>query len=60
MDGDQETLVEAGECVHQRRGIVHHLFDSSADIEYLQLVGPADFKSIDAPAAAPVPGLTPW
>ena len=27
MYGDKETLVEAGDCVHQRPGIVHYLFD---------------------------------
>ena len=50
MYGDQETLVEAGDCVHQRPGIVHYLFDYSPDMEYLEIVGPADFKSIDVPA----------
>jgi quercetin dioxygenase-like cupin family protein len=60
MYGDQETLVEAGDCVHQRPGIVHYLFDYSPDMEYLEIVGPADFKSIDTPAAADVPAPTPW
>lgn len=27
MYGDQETQVEPGDCVHQRPGIVHYLFD---------------------------------
>ena len=40
MYGDQETLVEAGDCVHQRPGIVHYLFDYSPDMEYLEIVGP--------------------
>lgn len=35
MYGDQVTLVEAGDCVHQRPGIVHYLFDYSPDMEYL-------------------------
>ena len=55
-----ETLVEAGDCVHQRPGIVHFLFDYSPDMEYLEVVGPADFKSIDAPAPCEVPGPKPW
>ena len=43
MYEDKETLVEAGDCVHQRPGIVHYLFDYSPDMEYLEIVGPADF-----------------
>ncbi len=60
MYGDQETLVEAGDCVHQRPGIVHYLFDYSPDMEYLEIVGPADFASVDAPAPCAVPEATPW
>jgi quercetin dioxygenase-like cupin family protein len=58
MYGEQETLVAAGDCVHQRPGIVHYLFDYSPDMEYLEIVGPADFKTTDmpAPCAAPDPG----
>ena len=55
MYGDQETLVEAGDCVHQRPGIVHYLFDYSPDMEYLEIVGPADFTSIDMPAPCDMP-----
>ncbi len=60
MYGDQETLVSAGDCVHQRPGIVHFLFDYSPDMEYLEVVGPAAFSSIDMPAPAAVPEPTPW
>lgn len=60
MYGDQETLVKAGDCVHQAPGIVHYLFDYSPDMEYLEVVGPADFKSIDAEAPCAVPAPTPW
>ena len=60
MYGTEETLVEAGDCVHQRPGIVHYLFDYSPDMEYLEIVGPADFKSIDMPAPCEVPAPTPW
>ena len=60
MYGDTETLVEAGDCVHQRPGVVHYLFDYSPDMEYLEVVGPADFSSIDMPAAAPVPAPRAW
>jgi quercetin dioxygenase-like cupin family protein len=55
MYGDVETLVEAGDCVHQRPGIVHHLFDYSPDMEYIEIVGPASFKSVDVPAPCKVP-----
>ena len=60
MYGDEETLVEAGDCVHQRPGIVHYLFDYSPDMEYLEIVGPADFKTVDMPAPCAVPQPTPW
>jgi quercetin dioxygenase-like cupin family protein len=60
MYEDQETLVSAGDCVHQRPGIVHFLFDYSPDMEYLEVVGPASFASIDMPAPAEVPDPTPW
>jgi quercetin dioxygenase-like cupin family protein len=60
MYGDKQTLVEAGDCVHQRPGIVHYLFDYSPDMEYLEIVGPSDFKSIDMPAVCEVPPPTPW
>ncbi len=46
MYEDKETLVEAGDCVHQRPGIIHYLFDYSMDMEYLEIVGPANFESI--------------
>jgi quercetin dioxygenase-like cupin family protein len=60
MYGDQETFVEAGDCVHQRPGIVHYLFDYSPDMEYLEIVSPADFKSVDAAAPCEVPPPMPW
>jgi quercetin dioxygenase-like cupin family protein len=60
MYGDKETLVQAGDCIHQRPGIVHYLFDYSEDMEYLEIVGPADFGSVDAEAPCAVPPVTPW
>lgn len=60
MYGDQVTLVEAGDCVHQRPGIVHYLFDYSPDMEYLEIVSPANFKTVDMPAPCEVPVPTPW
>ena len=60
MYGDKPTLVKAGDCVHQRPGIVHYLFDYSPDMEYLEIVGPADFGSIAVDGPCDVPSVTPW
>ena len=60
MYEDQETLVAAGDVVHQRPGIRHYLFDYSPDMEYLEIVGPADFGTVDVEAPCPVPAPTPW
>lgn len=60
MYEDQETLVSAGDCVHQRPGIRHYLFDYSPDMEYLEVVGPADFSSIDVEGPCAVPPPAPW
>jgi quercetin dioxygenase-like cupin family protein len=60
MYEDRNTLVEAGDCVHQAPGIRHFLFDYSPDMEYLEVVGPADFGSTDATGPCAVPGPTPW
>ncbi|MFZ4406159.1 MAG: cupin domain-containing protein [Paracraurococcus sp.] len=60
MYEDKETLVEAGDCVHQRPGITHYLFDYSPDMEYLEVVSPADFGTEDAEGVAAVPAPTPW
>lgn len=55
------TLVEAGDVVHQPPGMVHYLFDYSPDMEYLEIVSPADFQSIAAPPAAEsIPPVTKW
>lgn len=59
MYEDKETLVSAGDCVHQRPGIVHYLFDYSPDMEYLEVVGPADFGSVDCEGPCPVPAPDP-
>lgn len=61
MYDGKETLVEAGDVVHQRPGMVHYLFDYSPDMEYLEIVSPADFGSVDASAPTDkVPAVTPW
>ena len=60
MYEDKETLVSAGDCVHQRPGIVHFLFDYSPDMEYLEIAGPADFKTVPVEGPCAVPPPTPW
>jgi len=55
------TLVEAGDVVHQPPGMVHFLFDYSPDMEYLEIVSPANFGTEPAPApTTSIPPLTPW
>jgi len=51
MYNDVETLVEAGDCVHQTPGIVHYLFDYSMDMEYLEICSPGNFgtTTVSAP-----------
>ncbi|GGC61928.1 cupin domain-containing protein [Undibacterium terreum] len=60
MYEDKVTLVEAGDVVHQRPGIRHFLFDYSPDMEYLEIVSPADFKTVDVEAVCDTPSPTPW
>ena len=60
MYEDQETLVQAGDVIHQRPGIRHYLFDYSPDMEYLEIVSPADFKTVDVEAVCEIPAPTPW
>jgi len=60
MYEDKETLVSAGDCVHQRPGVRHYLFDYSPDMEYLEIVGPADFKTIDVEPVCDVPASKGW
>ena len=60
MYEDRPTLVSAGDCVHQRPGITHYLFDYSPDMEYLEIAAPADFKTIEVEGPCEVPAVTPW
>lgn len=61
MYEDKVTLVEAGDVVHQMPGITHYLFDYSPDMEYLEIVGPADFETVPVEnGPAEVPKVTPW
>ena len=60
MYEDKVILVEAGDCVHQRPGIRHFLFDYSHDMEYLEIVSPAAFGTKEVHAPFEVPAPTPW
>jgi quercetin dioxygenase-like cupin family protein len=60
MYEDKETLVRAGDCVHQRPGIRHYLFDYSPDMEYLEVVGPADFTTVDVDPVCEIPAPQGW
>ncbi len=60
MYEDKDTLVAAGDCVHQRPGIVHYLYDYSADMEYLEVVGPGDFTTVDAHGPCAIPAPKAW
>ncbi len=60
MYEDKEHLVAAGDCVHQRPGITHYLFDYSPDMEYLEIVSPGDFGTIEVEGPCDVPAPTPW
>lgn len=60
MYGDKDTLVAAGDVVHQRPGIVHYLYDYSPDMEYIEITSPADFGTEDAPAPCAVPLPSSW
>jgi quercetin dioxygenase-like cupin family protein len=45
------TLVKAGDVVHQGPGFVHYLYGYSQDMAHLEAASPADFKTVDMPAA---------
>jgi hypothetical protein len=40
--------------------MVHDMFDYSTDMEYLEIVSPADFTTIPMPGPCEVPPVTPW
>jgi hypothetical protein len=51
---------QAGDCVHQRPGITHYLFDYSPDMEYLEVVEPGRLhlrRHAEAPAEVPAATL---
>ncbi len=47
-----EVTLGPGDCVHQPPGIAHELIEGSADLEMLEITLPAEFATIEVPAAA--------
>jgi quercetin dioxygenase-like cupin family protein len=46
-EGVGEVTLEAGSCVHQPPGIKHIEIDHSDDVEILEIVLPAEFKTVN-------------
>ena len=55
-EGVGEVRLEAGSCVHQPPGIRHRELEHSDDLEMMEVVLPADFKTVTAKDAPPTPG----
>ena len=51
-EGQGEFTLGPGDCVHQPPGIAHELVECSADLEMLEITLPAEFATIELPAAA--------
>jgi quercetin dioxygenase-like cupin family protein len=47
-EGVGEVLLEPGSCVHQAPGIRHREIEHSPDLELIEIVLPADFKTTPA------------
>jgi len=60
MYEDKIHLVEAGDCVQQRPGMVHYLYDYSPDMEYLEIITPVDYGTVPAEGPCDIPDPTPW
>lgn len=60
MYEDKITLVEAGDCVQQRPGIVHYLYDYSPDMEYLEIITPVDYGTEAAVGPCDIPAPAAW
>jgi quercetin dioxygenase-like cupin family protein len=60
MYEDKIHLVEAGDCVQQRPGIVHYLYDYSPDMEYLEIITPVDYGTVSCEGPCDIPDPEPW
>src|SRR3982075_669907 len=50
MEGQGETLMEQGSCWTQRPRIKHLIMDYSDDVELLEVILPAEFKTVELAA----------
>lgn len=50
-EGVGEVLLEAGTCVHQPPGIRHTEVDHSDDLELIEIVSPAEFRTVEVGGA---------
>ena len=50
MSEADEIVVEAGDVVHPHPGMVRYLFDYSSDMEYREVLVPAEGEGASAPA----------
>lgn len=48
-EGEGEVLLEAGSCAYQPPGIRHRELGHSDDLELLEVVMPANFKTVELP-----------
>ena len=48
FEGHGEQMMSAGSCWIQPPGIKHTVLDYSADLEVLEIIVPADFKTVAA------------
>jgi quercetin dioxygenase-like cupin family protein len=60
MYEETDTLVSAGDCIHQKPGIRHFLYDYSPDMEFLEIISPANFPSIPVEGPCDVPSPAAW
>ena len=53
-EGQGQRTIRKGDCIHQRPGIRHREIAYSEDVELLEIVSPADFKTrlVDGPEGA--------
>jgi hypothetical protein len=60
MIESEQCLVQAGDCLNQAPDTARYLFDYSPDMEYLEVVGPVDFRTIEVISDVRVPSPRRW
>jgi hypothetical protein len=56
----KECLVQAGDRLTQAPEAARYLFDYSPDMEYLEVVGPVDFRTVEVTSDVRVPPPRRW